>query len=312
MLSNEISVLFSSDEKYIRYCATTITSILLNASQPGNIHFYILSPDCSKNSKERLEKLCFLFDAQLTILPIDLNRFKSLPSIEHLSLNTYSRLYAPELCSNIKRLLYLDADIVVLGDIVKLFNLDLAGKPLGAVPHVQFPYEKIFQKKFDVAVDSHFNGGVMLMDCDLWRKNSYSDLVIQWASNHAKHLTFADQDALNGVFAGQYCHLPGVWNVEARLFQEKLLGLPQTEEIIDRISSPMLIHYTGGDKPWASKKYVPKRELYLKYSTCLAEIVEWPRDKEPDRCSLLYFLSFIYSCLYFRAVSYTSSLLSKR
>jgi len=133
----------------------------------------------------------------------------------------------------------------------------------------------------------------------------YSSLQRQLAKLIITMQDYRDQDALNAVFWEKYEHLPGVWNVEARLYREKLLGLPQTPEIIKRMANPKIIHYTGSDKPWSSQEYVPARSLYTYYSHRLAELTGWfPSKPEPQRASVSSYLRFAYSCLYFRASTF--------
>ena len=302
-MKEEISVLLSADDNYARYCGITILSVLENSIAPSRFHFYILSPDFSDRNKNQIQQLCNQFEAQASIIPIDLNLFASLPSIQkHFNLNNYSRLYGPSLCESCQKMVYLDCDLIIKGDIAELFEYNLKGKPIGAVPHVQLPYEKEFREEFHVNdQDTYFNSGVMLIDAVQWRENKWGEAVLGVALESPHKLHFADQDALNAVFWENYYHLPGVWNVEARLYREKLLGLPQTPEITKRMANPKIIHYTGADKPWSSKEYVPCRSLYTYYSHQLAELTGWqPRRSEPKQASITSYLRFAYSCLYFR------------
>lgn len=299
----EISVLLSADEHYARYCAVTILSVLKNTSSPEKLHFYILSPDISQNNFNRIKHLCYHFNALVSVISVDLSLFQDFPSFQkHFNLNNYSRLCGPDLCQHLERMIYLDCDIVVLADITDLFNFELNGNPIGAIPHVQLPYQDIFRKNFQVeGEDTYFNSGVILIDNLSWRQNQYSKTVLQCCIENTGNLIFADQDALNAVFWQNYCHLPGVWNVEARLYQEKLLGLPQNEEITQRIQNPKIIHYTGSDKPWSSQDYVAMRHIYTYYSDQLSKKFSWfPNISEPKKCSIKSLLKFAWSCLYFR------------
>lgn len=312
-MNKEISVVLSADNRYARYCAVTILSVLKNTSSPEKFHFYVLSPDITQTNIKRINQLCDNFQSKVSIIPIDLKLFEQLPNLQHLSLNTYSRLCSPRLCKDSKYLIYLDCDLVVLGDIAELSEVSLKNKPVGAVAHVQFPYQETFKKVFAVnGEDDCFNGGVMLIDAEAWRTDELDEKIIQCAIANSDKLHFGDQDALNKVFWKNYFHLPGVWNVEARLYKEKLLGLPQTQEITQRILFPKIIHYTGADKPWSSKNYVPKREIYLEYSDRLKSLISWFPDVEVRNCSPLSYISFIYSCIYFRLSFYIKNVLLKR
>lgn len=301
-MQDKITILLSADERYARHCAITILSILSNTASARNIHFSILTPDFSRNSTENLEKLCQIFGATISFIAVDLERFSSLPSFhEHFNLNNYSRICGPELCKDCNRLVYLDCDLLVLGDIAELFDYQLNDKPIGAVPHVSLPYQRIFVESFFLdEIDIYFNSGVLLIDATWWREKDCTSMILSIANEHREKLHFADQDAFNALFWGNYFHLPGVWNVEARLYKEKILGLPQTAETTKRMQAPKIIHYTGADKPWSSRKYIPKREIYLEYSDRLSSVTGWQTDSEIRHCNLSNLISFLWSCLYFR------------
>jgi len=301
-MSPVIPVVLTADNRYIRQCATTILSALENSSSPANISFYLISPDISEDNIYKLKRLCECFNARLSVINIDLDLFSSFPTIyEHLNLNVYSRLYIPNLLPQHDRVIYLDCDIIILGDLYELFSVLNEGKVVSAIPHVQFPYQEDFKKEFSIEQeDSYFNAGVMLLELEGWRIKNYSNQLLRWIANNSTKLQFNDQDALNFMFWGNYYHLPGEWNVEARLYKEKLLGLPQTDEIAKRMKSPKIIHYTGPDKPWSSKNYVPKREVYLEYSDRLSRLIGWQIDSEVRCCQPSNFIYFLWSCFYFR------------
>ena len=304
-MHKEISILLSADEQYARCCAVTILSVLSNTSVAQNIHFYVLTPDFSSVSIQKIEELCSSFRAQVSFVPVNLSLFESFPAFHsHFNQNNYSRIYGPDLCQSCDRLIYLDCDLIVLADVAELFEYDLQGNVVGAVPHVQLPYQQTFIETFPVSGhDIYFNSGVMLIDADRWRKEKCAEAILSLASEHANQLHFADQDVFNVYFWQKYCHLSGLWNVEARLYKERLLGLPQSPEITQRLQSPKIIHYTGGDKPWSSKQYVSKREVCLEYSDRLSRLIGWQVNSEVRSCNPLNLVSFIYSCCYFRASS---------
>ncbi|MDZ8107900.1 MAG: glycosyltransferase family 8 protein [Nostoc sp. DedQUE12a] len=303
-MKEKTSILLAADDNYSRYCAVTILSTLENTSTPENFEFYILSPDISRENLGKIEEVCKQFNARVSIIPVDLQLFKYLPAFhKHFNLNNYSRLFGPNQCHSCDRLIYLDCDIIILADLQDLFKHELNGKPIGAVPHVQLPYEDTFRQNFEInGEDIYFNSGVMLIDTIYWRDKQYGEVVLEFCLENASKLHFADQDALNVIFWRNYCHLPGFWNVEARLYKEKLLGLPQNQEITKRMENPKIIHYTGSDKPWSSYNYVPMRHLYIHYSQELSQKFSWlPSKQEPQKNTIQSILNFAWSCFYFRA-----------
>lgn len=303
-MSEEISILLSADENYARSCATTILSALENTDKPDQFHFYILSPDLSQESLRKIETICQNFQARVTLFFIDTDTFKSYKFAQELfNPNKYSRLFGPNLCTQSKKILYLDCDLIILGDLAELFQYDLQEKIIGAVPQVQFSYQNTFIENFGITSQGiYFNSGILLIDAVRWREAEITKTALNFIAKNATKFHYNDQDALNGIFWGDYYCLPGKWNVEARLYGEKLLGLPQTPEITERMKNPKVIHYTGSDKPWSSNNYVAARSRYTYYSDELTKLVGWkPVNFEPKRAKISSFLKFTFSCLYFRA-----------
>lgn len=307
----EIPILLSSDEKYARNCAVTVISALSNTSSHNKLHFYILSPDFSDKSFKNIDIICQIFNAKLSLITIDVNQFEAYQfSQEFFEPNKYSVILGPNLCKKCTKILYLDCDLIILGDLHDIFQYNLDNKILGAVPQVQFPYQKTFIKKFNkTCQDIYFNSGVLLIDAVRWRERKTTEMLFNLIKEHASRFHYNDQDALNVMFLGDYYHLPGIWNVEARLYKEKLLSFAQAPEIKKRIANPQIIHYTGLDKPWSSRKYVPQRSLYKYYSHKLTQLTGWsPRQLEPKRASTISYFKFIHSCLYYKLALIKSKL----
>ena len=303
-MPEEVSILLSADKNYARSCAVTILSVLENSSIPNQLHFYILSPDIDDKSLTKIQSICERSNSAVSLLIVDINSFKEYQfSQESFNPNKCSRLLGPNLCKQCQKILYLDCDLIVIGDVAQLFEYNLQERVIGAVPQVQFPYQRQFIENFGLnSQETYFNSGILLIDAERWRNNQVTDLIFKFIDKYANKFHYNDQDALNAIFWNNYCYLPGIWNVESRLYKEKLLGLPQTPEIAKRMANPKIVHYTGSDKPWSSQEYVPARSLYAYYSHRLAELTGWfPSKPEPQRASVSSYLRFAYSCLYFRA-----------
>lgn len=92
----------------------------------------------------------------------------------------YARFFLAETFPLLQRLIYLDTDLVVLGDIAELWRVDLHGRPLGAIAvalsrsrldqHVHF--DRGDAQEHLVGFNSReavFNNGVMVLDLEAWR-----------------------------------------------------------------------------------------------------------------------------------------------
>jgi len=277
------SVYFSIDEKYSRYCAVTIFSILSNTKLPSSFFFTILSQSLSALSKQNLESVCDYFDANIEFVEIDTKIFHGFrASQQYFNAIKYARLLGPNFIES-KKTIYLDCDLVITGDLSELFDENLQGYTLGATLNLYFPYQEIFKQKFGLPEQGcYFNSGVLLIDVEQWRNNQLSEYILEFIESNKKRFHYNDQDALNAFFWNKYHQISVEWNVESRIF-----SIIYPKEIrSELIHAKKIIHYTGPKKPWSSEEHVPLREYYIKYSQRLGEMFDWkPSYPEPRTAS---------------------------
>lgn len=167
------------------------------------------------------------------------------------------RMFLPRLTAG--RVLYLDGDTLVTGDLWKAAEIDLAGKPLGGVRDFSVLKWRAIGKSgalarqaalFDgeVELTNYINSGVLLMDCDAIR----SDALLQAQMEDmvaAQGYPTVDQDRINAIFHGRITHLDPVWNCSwGRLTVQRRHGgaLPTT----GAETQPVVLHFHGPNKPW--------------------------------------------------------------
>ena len=96
------------------------------------------------------------------------------------------------------RILSLDVDTIVTQDIGELFGLDLTGYYMAAV------------RDTGRNSDDYFNGGVMMMNLDLMRRDLMDDQLI--LELNVRHFDFCEQEAISELCTGQILPLPAEYN----------------------------------------------------------------------------------------------------
>jgi lipopolysaccharide biosynthesis glycosyltransferase len=226
--SNEIAgipIFLASDGNYAPYVATTIVSICYNTK--SFINFYVLDGGINDFNKKQIEALKEKFkNFSIEFIKINIDEIFSDKNTSlvksYLSKFAYARLLIPNLKPNIDRCLYLDVDIVVLGDIKELYEQELYDSQnpekkyiIGAVHEVgDDSIKKIQEKKNQVLNMSHkyFNDGVLLIDCKEWRKNDVLDKILEINNEYHKILIDEDQGLLNLYFRDNYKTLDSKFN----------------------------------------------------------------------------------------------------
>ena len=143
-----------------------------------------------------------------------------------------------------EKAIYIDSDTIVKGDISRLYDFDFGDNYVGGVNDQVVVQDPIFgdyvEKVLGVERNNYFNAGLLLINCDQFRKNNVLDQFCKLL--HMYNFVVAqDQDYLNVICHNKVLWLPQVWNTE--VFGEIA---PKEEDIC-------ILHYNLAAKPWHYK-----------------------------------------------------------
>ena len=137
-MHKEIPIFFSTDDNYIPYLDVAVSSLIANASKDYDYRIIVLNTGlCPKNiaKVKRNEQPGFIID--FVDISENLENIKShFKNVYHFSIVTYYRLFIASLFPQYDKIVYLDCDLVVLGDISKLYHTDLEGNIFAAGPEM--------------------------------------------------------------------------------------------------------------------------------------------------------------------------------
>ena len=126
-MKKEIPVFFSTDDNYIPYLDVAISSLIANASEDFRYRIIVLNTGLSKENTDLVKKK---ESSDFIIEFIDISdrlgniksRFKD---VYHFSLASYYRLFIASLFPEYDKVIYLDCDLVILGDISELYEINI-------------------------------------------------------------------------------------------------------------------------------------------------------------------------------------------
>ena len=254
-----INISFCIDENYVCQLGAALCSLVQSNSQ-NEISVYVLSNDLKLESKIRLRNVISNTSSfSLTFINSTDEQVKKLTAGGHISAATYIRFELPDRLFHLKKVLYLDADLIISDDLSSLWNVDIGNNFVGAVENPFFDrYSSLgMSSKF-----GYFNAGVLLINLSLWRKNGVKDHVIDFLISHKKEAIMYDQDALNATFKGHWFKLPLRWNLQTPFLRRKR-DLPDLKvEINDAFMKPGIVHYSTSSKPWDLFNSHPLKYLF--------------------------------------------------
>ena len=256
---NVIPIFFAIDDGYIPFLAVDIKSLIENASKEYEYIIKVLHTNVKENNVRKIKK----FETEnVNIEFVNLSYYikkvqDKLYTRDYYTNTTYFRMFLPELYPQYDKVLYLDSDIVVLGDISQLYNTEIGTNLVAAAPDDIIQYNKVFQEYAEKVVgvvkyQNYFNAGILLMNLDQLRKFNFQDKFL-YLLGTVKFSVAQDQDYLNRLCKGRVTLINSQWDV-----------MPVVNRKINK-EDIKIIHYNFAYKPWRFED-VQYKEYFWEYA----------------------------------------------
>ncbi|KAG2397244.1 galacturonosyltransferase 10 [Vigna angularis] len=190
---------------------------------------------------------------------------------KYLSMLNHLRFYIPEVFPELKKVVFLDDDVVVQKDLSDLFTIDLNGNVNGAVETCMETFHR-YHKYLNYThplIRTHFDPdacgwafGMNVFDLVQWRKRNVTGIYHYWQEKNADRTLWKLGTLPPGLltFYGLTEPLDPSWHV---------LGFGYTNVDPHLIERGAVIHFNGNSKPWLKigmERYKPVWEKYVDYS----------------------------------------------
>ena len=254
-------------------CGVLLLSLITNNSQE-EVHIHcICNRDVTDDDKQSLRKIVE-GKAQNSIqyYTFQTKHIDSYPGLRgtHFGESTYYRLFSSSILpTDIHRILYLDSDMIINGSINDLYATDIKGYAVAGITNPMTEKQMRRINKYLDASDVYINGGVLLINLDYWRSHRVESAFVDFIEKDPQWILFVDQDVLNVVLKGKIKLLPIKYNFQYKfIYEDKYLNKllkNQYGELREAREDPVVVHFTGPDKPWMNHCEHPFRELFERY-----------------------------------------------
>lgn len=249
---DDIRLLVTLDDSYVPPLQVLLTS--LHAANPGErLTLYLMHSGLSAGPLTAVESLCGLYGIALRPVAVGSGLFENAPVTKQYPQEMYYRLLTPQLLpGDVRRVLYLDPDTLVINPLRPLWETDLGGCVYAAASHKGKTELVAGINQVRLGTESkYFNSGVLLIDLDAARREVVPEEIFAYVERHARGLVLPDQDVLNALYGERTLELDdAVWNYDARNFNTYLLRSGGECDLDWVLSHTAILHFCGRSKPW--------------------------------------------------------------
>jgi lipopolysaccharide biosynthesis glycosyltransferase len=283
------AAVFTATQNYMPHLATALTSLLHN-NRGIMDSVYVIHDGIDPDSQRLLASFAKTrYQTPVVFLQGDHQRFKDLKLAEHFTHAAYLRLLMDELLpSSLDRVLYLDADCIVLDRLTALIGLDFNASStdlhggtecyVGAADHwYGHKFERRRVRLNMLPGTRYFNSGVLVVNLKLWRREGIGRKAIQLAIDRNGMLPAHDQDVVNILFQNAWHRIHPRYNVFGEIIAGKASEC-DASEMAETLAHPAIIHFTGASKPWHYLNEHPYKHLYWHYRA----MTPWKRHLPED------------------------------
>ena len=262
---NTIPIVFAADNSYMAVFATCLQSLIEHLNLNYNYDVVLIQTDVNDSNKKILSEMCKPYK-NLSLRFFNATKLISgyeLKANAHISKETYYRFLIQDVLPEYEKVLYLDCDLVINGDISELYETDIKEYTLAATRDPDFlgqingaNKETIEYTKTDFRMKNpynYFQAGVLLFNEDKMRKKHDLNEWLELAS--IPHM-YNDQDVLNLECENEVKYIDMKWGMIVDHDHSRVANVISyapneiQKEYAMAHKNPMIIHYAGFKKPW--------------------------------------------------------------
>ncbi len=286
----EITVMIAADRNYFYPTMVFLTSLFHN-HRKQKVDVWLLQMGFTPEDSTAIEALCSAWtDKQVHLIEITQERLGSLKPFGRFSVATFFRILGMRLLPTyIKKVLYLDVDMIVNQNLSELFT-EKTDQPLYACYDINNDLQGNIDHHREVLGIpegyGYFNAGMLLMDLEWIRHHHVADALIEDIEKNSSLYELVDQDALNRFYYQHMEYLP--WErydcpcvpflsrqsdgtdlsslIRYKELQQLTGDTPGYDITNQIISKAAILHYCTSQKPWRDQDFYQQENMQEAYA----------------------------------------------
>ena len=264
-MGKTIPIVFAANNGFVAIFAACFQSLIEHLNPKYNYDVILIQSDVNDENKEKLLSMARPHK-NLSLRFFDATRLLSnhkLKANAHISVETYYRFLIQEAMPDYDKVLYLDCDLVINGDIAEFYETDIRNYMVAATRDPDFLGQingankntmEYIKTEFHMKNPyNYFQAGVLLFNEEKMREKHSVD---EWLRLASKPYLYNDQDVLNLECEGSVKFVDMKWGLivdhEHRRVSEVISFAPDyiQKEYKLAHANPKIIHFAGYKKPW--------------------------------------------------------------
>ena len=261
-------LLFVTNDAYVPHVATTLCSIFEN-NMDMDFCVHVMATNISDDNLRKLQQFVKGYHHELDVkvinpdeLEIDLSicgKWGIFPSL---------KLYAVDLYPEVDRMLYVDADMICLGSLKEIDDLDMSNWYVAASPDEEGSARH--KARLSMPFDAFYGcAGLMYFNLDNWRKHNVRQACFTYFNDPKSRdiIQWGEQDVINKVCIERIYPLNLKFNMFSHYWLHHGQAVPKRylEQWEANKKHPVIIHYIDSVKPWFKDNAFPYKKYYWHY-----------------------------------------------
>lgn len=276
--NNVLNVFYASSKVYLPMAYTSICSLFENVSTKLNIFFLYTDieelqlQELKKNVEQKGHCINFI-EGNCIFKKLE---EKGVPTYHGSYMNLVKVYVATVTQVKFDRVLWIDCDTIVTGDIKFFFDINLDDKPIAMCCDTMRPeYKKSVGVKKS---EPYYNSGIVLFNMKEWNAAKCEQRVEDYLKNKKSNFVLAEQDLFNVVLKREIFKLPCKCNYitpmimhdykqVCRVYNMNEDNFYTEEQYEEAKNNPLIVHYAGDGygRPWLRTSTHPYKDIFCNY-----------------------------------------------
>lgn len=254
----EVHICVIADSGYAVPTAVMLTSAKINKHIESKYVIHYLSNGLSDFDKRKVMELSSA-DFRVEIQECNADRYKAvvIPNNATFTVSTMIKCELEDLLPHVDKVLMMDGDILVKGDLTELYTTELKDLVVAAVKDLPAHRCGIADT---IGVKHYFNCGVLLLNLELMRREKLGDKIIQTKLQAPESWTLGEQDPFNWVCVSRLKLMPLKWNSMPMVYRRDNISLNEINgfygtdyKSMRELEDDAVVMHFAAAKPWKNR-----------------------------------------------------------